>query len=413
MSSRVLPIVEGAQSVAGLGAVSGSAVTKRAAFEMLLGRRSKRECPASIFIGVKPFWKGDRIMYRFRLKHKDFGRCSDENVAALARDYAARRLAALSHTGVRQVSSSQFLLEDVDEMQRIDAWIHETFFALDRREKSSAVEVVSAAEGGMEFRVRFRIDKQLIHFGTFSSERMAKRVADYVRSGLLSKWPEQGPRKQLTEYAELKMKLDRIYNAVLCQSVVVDDTFAAGRAEFWEAVKDGPVKFVCCSCHHTWFRKSVRCVTEALVSKTSRGACAAAMTDISEWVCLTCIKYLSNGPKVPPVCHLNYDPFQDLPEELQDLSAVENDLIALRLPFMKVRALDPSVRGGPRKFGQLCLSGMVINVPTDLGRIQIELPRRFSADETVLVNVKRKLQYKHYYKSKNVRPGRLYRRFGF
>jgi hypothetical protein len=77
--------------------------------------------------------------------------------------------------------------------------------------------------------------------------------------------------------------------------------------------------------------------------------------------------------------------FQDLPEELRDLSAVENDLMALRLSFMKVRASDPSVWGGPKTFGQLCLSGMVINVPTDLGRIQTELPQQVSADETVLL----------------------------
>lgn len=112
----------------------------------------------------------------------------------------------------------------------------------------------------------------------------------------------------------------------------------------------------------------MKLVSEALLSKTSPGACAAAMTDILEWVCSTCSRYLSKG-KVPPVCQLKYDPFRDLPEELQDISADENELIALRLPFMKVRALDPSARGGPKKFGQLCLSGMVINVPTDLERI--------------------------------------------
>jgi hypothetical protein len=40
---------------------------------------------------------------------------------------------------------------------------------------------------------------------------------------------------------------------------------------------------------------------------------------------------------------------------------------------------------------------------TDLGRIQTELLRQFSADETVLVNILRKLRYKHYYKSENFR----------
>jgi hypothetical protein len=101
--------------------------------------------------------------------------------------------------------------------------------------------------------------------------------------------------------------------------------------------------------------------------------------------------------------------FKDLPEELQGLSAVENDLIALRLPFMKIRALDPSARGGPRKFGQLCLRGMVISVPTDLSRIQLQLPQEFSADDTVVVNLKRRLQYKHFYERENVRPYKILR----
>jgi hypothetical protein len=112
----------------------------------------------------------------------------------------------------------------------------------------------------------------------------------------------------------------------------------------------------------------VKLFTEALVSKTSRGACTAAMTDISEWVCSACSGYHSRG-KVPPVCYLDYDSFQDLLKELRDPSVVENDLIALRLQFMKVRALNPSARGGPKKFGQLFWSGTVVNVPTGLRRI--------------------------------------------
>jgi hypothetical protein len=58
---------------------------------------------------------------------------------------------------------------------------------------------------------------------------------------------------------------------------------------------------------------------------------------------------------------------------------------------MKLRALASSARGGDVRFGQLYLSGMVINVPTDLARIQVQLPRKFSVDDTVTVNLKRKL----------------------
>jgi hypothetical protein len=230
---------------------------------------------------------------------------------------------------------------------------------------------------------------------------------------LLSEEAVNYPQKELLGHNELKAELRRIYSKAIHfgnADMTVDEWPAAAR-EFWEAVKDGPI-YVCCSCHQTWFRKSVKPVTDGLIRKATHGACAATMTEISQWVCRTCYEYLSKG-KVPPVCHLNYDPFKPLPEELQDLSGMENDLIALRLPFMKVRALDPSAKGGLKKYGQLCLSGMVINVPTDLGRIPMELPRHFSADDTMLVNIKRRLQYKHCYETENVRPYKILKALQF
>jgi hypothetical protein len=138
----------------------------------------------------------------------------------------------------------------------------------------------------------------------------------------------------------------------------------------------------------------------------------AAITDISRWVCGSCYRDLTQG-KVPSICHLHYDPFQSLPEELCDLSAVENDLIAFRIPFMKLRALAPSVKGGPSKLGQLCLSGMVINVPTDLARIQVQPPREFAVDDTVTVSIKRRLRYRKFYKTENVRPFKILRALQF
>lgn len=78
---------------------------------------------------------------------------------------------------------------------------------------------------------------------------------------------------------------------------------------------------------------------------------------------------------------------------------------------MKIRVLDPSVRGGLKKSGQLCLRGMVINVPTDLARIQTELPHSFSADETIVVNIKCRLRYKNCYEINNVRPFKILKQY--
>jgi hypothetical protein len=74
---------------------------------------------------------------------------------------------------------------------------------------------------------------------------------------------------------------------------------------------------------------------------------------------------------------------------------------------MKLRALASSARGGDVRFGQLCLSGMIINVPTDLARIQVQFPRNFSVDDMVTMNLKRKRCYKKNYAVKNVRPFKI------
>jgi hypothetical protein len=380
-------------------------------------RRSKRECPASIVLGVHPFWQGNSLLYKFRVQHMgkphEYGKYADENVAALARDYATRRIVSLTGGRCCSFNTEQFFLEDDAEKGSIDRWL-EGFLSEIRQKPLHGVRPVKKTGGIEDYRHVLSVGGALVDFGTYSDKEFAGLVSDYISRDLLSVEAVNYPEKELLGHAELKSKLCQTFSEVVRSGIAdtfVDKERSAATYEFWEAVKDGPV-YACCSCHQTWFRKSVKPVTESLVGKAARGACAAAMTDISQWVCGTCNKYLWKG-KVPPVCHLNYDPFKSLPEELQDLSGVENNLIALRLPFMKIRALDPSARGGPKKYGQLCLSGMVINVPTDLGRIQMELPRRFSADNTVLVNIKRRLRYKHCYETKNVRPYKILKALQF
>jgi hypothetical protein len=80
-----------------------SACKKRAFSGSSDGREQrKRVCPSSIFVGVRPFWSQDRLLYGFRLRYGDrnmkYGAYEDENKAALARNYAARRLARLTPT---------------------------------------------------------------------------------------------------------------------------------------------------------------------------------------------------------------------------------------------------------------------------------------------------------------------------
>lgn len=104
--------LDAAQTVAGVGATARAVPTKRVSSQVLPGRCRKRECPASKFVGVVPFWEGNQIVYRIKVKHRCYGGYFDENAAALARDYAARRIALLSQSRVWQVNSDQCFLED-------------------------------------------------------------------------------------------------------------------------------------------------------------------------------------------------------------------------------------------------------------------------------------------------------------
>lgn len=74
--------------------------------------------PASLYGSLIPFWSDDRIFYWFAVQYKGlrhmYGCYADENKAALARDYAVRRIAQLLGTKVRpdQMNSDRFILDD-------------------------------------------------------------------------------------------------------------------------------------------------------------------------------------------------------------------------------------------------------------------------------------------------------------
>jgi hypothetical protein len=92
------------------------ACKKRAFSGLSDGRkRPKRECPSSIFVGVCPFWSQDRLLYGFRLQYGDrdikYGAYENEIKAALACDYAARRLAWMTPSTQWPMNSEQFFLQ--------------------------------------------------------------------------------------------------------------------------------------------------------------------------------------------------------------------------------------------------------------------------------------------------------------
>jgi hypothetical protein len=75
-----------------------------------------------------------------------------------------------------------------------------------------------------------------------------------------------------------------------------------------------------------------------------------------------------------------------MPEELQGLTALEERLTALRLPFMMLRPL-----GWDRQFG---LKGNIVNVPVDVFETVIVLPRKMCESSVVHLALMRPMDYK-------------------
>lgn len=174
--------------------------------------------------------------------------------------------------------------------------------------------------------------------------------------------------------------------------------------KFCEEVKNGP-EYVCACCFRLFFEKQVlscikekydetlfetfisekylhkceeNCVSECAYMGTSR-------TNL--WICYTCHRKLANG-NIPGDSFANNLELEKVPKVLNCLNTLEQHLIALNIPFMKILGL--------RKGGQKGVHGPVVCVPSDLNKVTSTLPR--FEDENILLKVKlkRKLNYKGY-----------------
>lgn len=145
-------------------------------------------------------------MYRFRVKGKVYGRYDDENKAALARDYAARRIAALFEVKVREVNSDQFFHEDTAEKSQIDRWVDKTVMHV-RSKVLHGIQTRKRTNGSVLYMVRVHVGDQCVHFGSYNDEEFACLVSDYVARELLKKGPLNYPDKELAGQSELKNRL--------------------------------------------------------------------------------------------------------------------------------------------------------------------------------------------------------------
>ncbi|KAK3916371.1 Integrin alpha-PS5 [Frankliniella fusca] len=116
-------------------------------------------------------------------------------------------------------------------------------------------------------------------------------------------------------------------------------------------------------------------------------------------VCSTCANHLKKG-KVPHFAVVNGLLFEPLPEELTGLTTLEERLVSARIPFMQIRELDYQK--------QLGLKGNCDNVPIDINKTVTCLPRMDSEDDTLLVQLMRRMSDKTPYAFENVRPEKVF-----
>lgn len=151
--------------------------------------------------------------------------------------------------------------------------------------------------------------------------------------------------------------------------------------QFKEIAKEGP-EYVCACCQRILFRKQVQACEKQMYGKNDASkniseiciqdkylhicseSCPKMCTKLSLWICFTCHRKILSG-KLPAEAAANCMNLEDVPPELSKLNSIEQHLIAMHIPFMKIMPLPHG--------GQKNLHEPVICVPSDI-RKTVKLP---------------------------------------
>ena len=174
---------------------------------------------------------------------------------------------------------------------------------------------------------------------------------------------------------------------------------------FLDLMKDGPI-YVCTSCKQTMFQDDVDDVTRLRPGQHADRLkeCCTGYISVGgkEWLCHSCKREIYQD-LYPKLAEINKVGFPAKPPEL-DLNPLEETLIAVYLPFMKIRSLPV---GGLVAEGQKLIVGNVVHVPNDITSTVEVLPRNLDNMGVIAVKLKRKKSYKHSVFQENIRPTKV------
>ncbi len=195
------------------------------------------------------------------------------------------------------------------------------------------------------------------------------------------------------------------------RKVVRDSVTEKGRRSlFKEETKDG-LSFVCCCCHRLLAKQSVIPITnkdmKLWTEKHGTGFLNQCLkmepsTKLYDkfYLCCNCKVKVSKGTR-PPMSVSNGLQLDRIPEELQ-LTDLENQLIAPRILFMKIKQLPKSRIGA--------LVDRVIDVPIegkDIEETLSNFPRMMSKSGIVVVSLKRMKSLKQSHAESLIRPAAI------
>ncbi len=223
-----------------------------------------------------------------------------------------------------------------------------------------------------------------------SERRMKKTETKRQKEERLNKRREAYSRRKLSESVKVQTMRGDLKQTSYDQLIV----------NFHKLVATGPT-LVCICCDQLWYKHSlVRVETvlkldnEAVLRciKTEEHCCTV------QWVCHTCYNHLKQN-KVPVCAVQNKMSFPCKPDHL-DLTELEWRLVSPRLIFQKIH------EAGRGK--QFSIHGNIVNVPADVINTVNILPRLSTETDTIKVQLKRKLKYKNYVLSQNIRSSKVF-----
>ena len=194
------------------------------------------------------------------------------------------------------------------------------------------------------------------------------------------------------EYRQEERNRDR--NAKAVSRVLPQDRLYL---DYQKSIEEGPCE-VCSCCEGLWFRRSMKKVN---IEKDNVIIILDKMfkdCEIVNHFCSTCAADINKG-RVPRLFIGNGLRLPQIPNELEQLSELEERLISPRLPFMQIRPLGVGLQKG--------LKGAVVNVPINIDTNVSIIPRDVSNHQTIAVSLMRKMEYKRPYLYEMVRTAKV------